>query len=63
MSKFLTNALSPLSFAVVALAFIFIVIAGFLVWYAVRRNDEVRTIFVHRKTIFALETKRHRHVP
>jgi len=48
---------------VLLLALVFTVIAGFLVWYALQRNDEVRARFGHGKTIFELETKKRRGGP
>jgi hypothetical protein len=57
------HALSPLPFAVLFFALIFLFVAGFLTWYALRRNDEVRAKFGHGKTIFELETKKRRDVP
>lgn len=63
MRALLTNSLSPLPFAILLFALIFIIIAGFLVLYALRRNDEVRAKFGHGKTIFELETKKRRDAP
>ena len=64
MHNFVTEALSPLPLAVLALALLlFFAIAGFLVWYALRRNDEVRAKFAHGKTIFELETRKRRDPP
>ena len=54
-----TSILGPFSLAVLLFASIFLIIAGFLIWYALRGNDEVRAKFGHGKTIFELETKKH----
>jgi hypothetical protein len=59
----LTSSLAPFSLALLLFAFVFVLIAGFLVWYALRRNDEVRAKFGHGKTIFELETKKHSDAP
>lgn len=53
---------SPLILAAL-FAFFFTLIAGFLVWYALRHNEEVRAKFGHGKTIFELETKKRRDAP
>ena len=58
MFTFVSNPLSPWPLAVLLFASLFLLIAGFLVWYALRRNDEVRAKFGHGKTIFELETKK-----
>ena len=58
MSNHLSSAFSPLTVVIVLFAFAFILVAGFLVWYALRRNDEVRAKFGHGKTIFEIETKK-----
>jgi flagellin-like protein len=63
VSTLFSNAVSPITAAVILLAFVFILITGFLVWYALRRNDEVRAKFGHGKTIFEIETKKHRDAP
>jgi hypothetical protein len=47
--------LSPLPFAVLFLTFSFLIIAGFLVWYALRHKDFVRAKFARGKTTFELE--------
>ena len=57
------HALSPVTFAVLLFATIFTFIAGFLVWYALRHNEEVRAKFGRGKTFFELETKKRRDVP
>jgi hypothetical protein len=54
------STLAPFSLAVLLFAFVFLFVAGFLIWYALRRNDEVRAKFGHGKTIFELETKKRR---
>jgi hypothetical protein len=63
VSNLLRNALSPFTIVLILFASAFILIAGFLVWYALRRNDEVRAKFGHGKTIFEIETKKHRDAP
>ena len=63
MSNFLNNALSPLTAALIIFALIFIPVAGFLIWYALRHSDEVRAKFGHGKTIFEIETKKRRDAP
>jgi hypothetical protein len=42
---------------------LFLVVAGFLTWYALQRNDEVRAKFGHGKTMFELQTKKRRDTP
>ena len=63
MYVLLSNALSPITLAVLAFALLFFLIAAFLVWYALRNNEEVRAKFGHGKTIFELETKKRRDAP
>jgi hypothetical protein len=63
VSNLSIGALSPFTTAVILFAFAFILIAGFLVWYALRWNDEVRAKFGHGKTIFEIETKKRRDPP
>jgi hypothetical protein len=58
-----SSSFASFSLAVLLLALVFTVIAGFLVWYALQRNDEVRARFGHGKTIFELETKKRRGGP
>lgn len=59
----MSSSFASFSLAVLLLALVFTVIAGFLVWYALQRNDEVRARFGHGKTIFELETKKRRGGP
>ena len=47
---------SPLISAAI-LAFLFLAVAGLLVWYALYRKGDVRAEFGHGKTIFKLEAK------
>lgn len=61
-SAFLIDPFSPLSFAL-AFAFFFKLVDRILVWYALRRNDEVHAKFAHGKTIFEIETKKRRDAP
>lgn len=58
MSHLLSSALSPFTLVIALFVLSFILIAGFLVWYALRRNDEVRAKFGHGKTTFEIETKK-----
>jgi hypothetical protein len=53
-----SSALSPFTVVITLFVLAFILVAGFLVWYALRRNDEVRAKFGHGKTIFEIETKK-----
>jgi hypothetical protein len=62
VSSFVSGAFSPFPFVLLLFAF-FLIIAGLLVFYALRRNDEVRAKFGHGKTIFELETKKRRNAP
>lgn len=56
-----TSIVAPL--AILLSAFLFLIVAGFLVWYALQRNDEVRARFGRGKTFFELETKKRRDAP
>jgi predicted membrane metal-binding protein len=58
VSHLLSSALSPFTLVIALFVLSFILIAGFLVWYALRRNDEVRAKFGHGKTTFEIETKK-----
>jgi hypothetical protein len=55
------STFAPVSIAFLLLAFL--LIAGFLIWYAIRNNDQVRAKFGHGKTIFELETKKRHDAP
>jgi hypothetical protein len=61
--NFFPNALSPFTASVIFFASIVILVAGFLIWYALRRNDEVEAKFGHGKTIFEIRTKKRRDAP
>ena len=58
MSNPLSSVLSPFTVVIILFALAFILVAGFLIWYALRRNDEVRAKFGHGKTTFEIETKK-----
>ncbi len=63
MSYQLSNVLSPFTAVLVLFVLTFILVAGFLVWYALRHSDEVRAKFGRGKMIFEIEAKKRRDAP